>query len=489
MAKSRSMRIHRLPSRQSAQPHRLTLVGAAADAAEPDITHLQTCIQDARQGGLDGDQGPADPTDFHNLRGRLETARSKFPPLYREEFVDPFIAAVDELGPAGFADVLLRDPRRVRTAGLLLDMAHAILQRGERFQLPAANAFQEVVGDLYDGFLSAEDRQDVKPPDLGTTPPLVKWGNPRSGPYTWPGDATKVFDARAGVVNLPPANARKGLLAWAALGHETAGHDILHADRGLQNELTQAVRAGVAKVSESLAEYWSSRIDETASDVLGILNMGPAAAIGLIGYFRGLNKAFDGTAVLRNDGPSDDPHPADIVRGFLAAETVALLPFGQSAAWSKVIAAETDKDVRTIVLAEQAVSPEHARESARLVADAIANTKVRALEGHSLGDIQTWRDRDEQKIRIVRHALITADGLPEQSGEAEIFATHVVAGAVMEALANGNDLPVVFDRMIAILDKEHERNPVWGPLFVRFPGDIARHVAYVPHRRVAEEVD
>jgi hypothetical protein len=455
----------------------------ATVSAAPDISHMQMCIEDVRQSALDGDQGPADPLDFGNLRGRLEAARSKFPPLYRQEFVDPYIAAMDQLGAQGFATILIQDPQRRRAAGLVLDMAHAILQRGEQFQLRAANAFQEMVGDLYDGFLSAEDREGVNPPDLGTTPPLIKWGNPRSGPYTWGGDATRVFGARAGVVSLPPANARKGLLAWSALPHEAAGHDILHADNGLQNQLAAAVRTSLQDMGDGLAEYWSSRIDETASDVLGILNMGPAAGIGLVGFFRGFNKAFSGVAKLRGSGPAGDPHPADVVRGYLAAEVVALLPFTQHAAWSSIIASETDADATAINLAGVSLSKAKARESAKRVAAAIVNTRMPSLEEHALGSIQTWRDSDEDKVGIVRQALTTAGDVPDQ-GSSGIFATHVVAAAVIEALANGADIPVIFERMISILAGMHAENPVWGPLFVRHPGDIQQHRIYIPQLHV-----
>jgi len=163
-----------------------------------------------------------------------------------------------------------------------------------------------------------------------------------------------------GIVNLPPANARHGLLAWPALGHETGGHDILHADNGLLDEVSGAVRTALSadNATKQLADYWASRIDETASDVLGILNMGPAPAIGLIGFFRGLNAAFTGNATLRNTGPSNDPHPADIVRGFLAAATVRQLEFSDASAWGDVIEAETQKDVNTIRLAGKNVSTE-----------------------------------------------------------------------------------------------------------------------------------
>jgi len=446
----------------------------------PDISHLDVCIEDVRQAAVDSDTGPDDTADYDQLRGRLEAARNKFPPVYRQDFVEPYVATINRLGPMEFMKVLIQDPTRERAAGLMLDMAHAVLQRSERHQIGALNAFEELVSDIYDGFLSDEDRNGINRPDHRTTSPLVKFGRPAFGPYTWSVDATEVFGAHAAVVNLPPANARRGLLAWSALGHETAGHDVLHADNGLQDELADAVRAALMDLGGNLADYWSSRIDETAADVMGVLNMGLAAGIGLVGYFRGLRKAFTGQAVLRNKGPSSDAHPADIVRGFLAAETVALLTFSQSAAWSKVIADETAKDVGTIILADQTVTTVQARESARRVAGAIANTKARSLEHHALSEIQTWRDKDENIVRAVRGALVTAGALPDL-GQDRIFASHIVAAAVIEALDNGNDLALIFDRMIGILAQMKDKNPVWGPLFVRHPGNISRDLAYVPH--------
>ena len=208
---------------------------------QPDIGNQVACVEDARLAGLDGDPGPPDPTSFFPLRGRLEAVRSKFPPLYRETVVEPFIRKLDELGETGFIQVLLSDPKRESTAGLMLDIAQAILQKGEGFNERATDSFQQVASDLYDGFLSAEDRKAVQPPEEATTAPLVKWGRPKDGPYTWPIDATRSFDLGAGIVSLPPANARRGILAWAALGHETAGHDILHADVGLEDQLATAV--------------------------------------------------------------------------------------------------------------------------------------------------------------------------------------------------------------------------------------------------------
>lgn len=80
----------------------------------------------------------------------------------------------------------MQDPRRERAAGVMLDIAHSILQNGEGFESVATDAFEEVVSDLYDGFLGAAERSGLKLPDNTKLAPLVKWGNPDFGPCTWP---------------------------------------------------------------------------------------------------------------------------------------------------------------------------------------------------------------------------------------------------------------------------------------------------------------
>ncbi len=243
---------------------------------KPDISNLRGLIEDAKKAFLDNDMGPEDPTDYSELRGRLEASRNKFPPLYRKIDVEPYIRTLDELGEAGFISILLRDPTKERLAGLMLDIAQSILQNGEKYSEIALDAFEEVVSDLYDGFLSAEDRRGVNPPDKETIPPLVKFGNPGFGPYTFTVDATASFGCQTGIVSLPPSHTRLALIGWAAVGHEACGHDILHADTGMFEELTTAVQTALEQqgLKDGLPEYWSSRIDETASDCLGILNMG-----------------------------------------------------------------------------------------------------------------------------------------------------------------------------------------------------------------------
>jgi hypothetical protein len=456
---------------------------------DPDISNLANCVEDARLAGLDQDPGASDPTDFHALRGRLQAARPRFSPLYQQVALDPFVVTLDRLGESGFNQLLIQDPDRTSTAGLMLDIAQALLQRGEKIEVKALGGFEEVVSDLYDGFLSAEDRRGVNPPDKETDPPLVKFGNPQSGPYTWPADATQSFGLKVAVVNLPPVNARRGLLAWPALGHETAGHDILHADNGLLSQVSSAVRAGLIqdKGTASLAAYWADRIDETASDVFGILNMGPAAGIGLIGFFRGLNAAFGGGPKLRTIGPAADPHPADILRGFLAAATVRLLEFDEAAAWAAVIERETEKDLAAIRLAGRAVDPKVAKASAEVVARVIVTHPMDSLESHALGEIQTWRNEDEDIVQQLASSLTTANPVPANF-PTKIYAAHMVAAATGAALQQGANIPALFQRMLDLLKAKHDTNPLFGPLFVRHPGNITRDRAYMPFQLSDEEV-
>jgi hypothetical protein len=269
----------------------------------------------------------------------------------------------------------------------------------------------------------------------------------------------------AAVVSLPAANATGGLLAWPALAHEAAGHDILEADDGLREELARAVRKEVraARIDPAVGGYWAERIDEAAADVLGVLNMGPAAAVGLVGYFRALNGVWRGTSSLRSAGAAEDPHPADLARAYLAAETVRLLSFQGAGAWADRLVAEADRDRDRIRFGDLPVTPEAARASAAAVARAIVKTRVRSLEGRSLGEIQDWSDRDEAVVAALRPALREAVGQPRAGRYVKgAYAAHAVAAAVYEAVAGGANPARVQERMVSVLEGMHLRNPSWA---------------------------
>jgi hypothetical protein len=441
--------------------------------AKLNLKGLAAGTADSLKAAKSAAKGPADLNSAAKIAAALAPVRGTLPAAYRETYYDPLVADVKGLTAADFA-WLRKHPDNTP----FWDAVQAVLQNASGYESKATDAFQEVVGDLYDGFLSAEDRVGVKPPDYEVIPPLVKWGNPDSGPYTWPVDAMLGMKIPIGVVNLPPAHAHCGVLGWATLGHETGGHDILGADKGLLKEIAAVTNAAVKKAGQPawMADYWSERIDETAADVLGLINMGPAAGIGMVGYFRGLMGAWTGVAKLRSDGPADDPHPADIVRGYLAAATVRLLSFSGKNDWAAAIEAETDKDLTAITLAGHSVTRAAARQAADAVARAIADTKLATLEQRSLRSIQDWKDADEAVAAKLQSELVKGKTVVPAAIADASYATHVVAAAVY-AVVLGRATPAnVFPAMVGMLKNMHDDNPSWGPLFVGHRGDSSRHI-------------
>jgi len=224
------------------------------------------------------------------------------------------------------------------------------------------------------------------------------------------------------------------------------------------------------------------------ADVLGVLNLGPAAGIGVIAYFRGIDAALGYGPTLSSDGPADDPHPADLVRGYLAAEVTRLLLFSNAGLWADAIIKETDKDAKAITLAGAKVTMLQAKKSAAVVAQTIAATKLDALDSHAFSEIQNWRDGDELLVAKLMPSLSTAASLPATYAGGT-YAAHVVSAAVMAALENAAPIAKIFGRMIVVLKQMHDANPSWGPLYVVHPGDIARDfvIGYRPPAKVVRK--
>ncbi len=449
--------------------------------AKLNLKGLAAATADSRAAASSTSKGPADLATLDAIKTALAPVRPTLPPVYRDKFYDPLVTSVNRLTPGDFQS-LKKHPDNTP----FWDAVQAVLQNASGYESTATDAFEEVVSDLFDGFLSAEDRVGVKPPDYEVIPPLVKWGNPDSGPYTWPADSMGRLKIETSVVSLPPAHAHGGLLGWATLGHETGGHDIMGADKGLLKELTDVTHAALLRAGQPgwMAAYWSERIDETGADVLGLINMGPAAGIGLVGYFRGLMGAWTGVAKLRSDGPANDPHPGDVVRGYLAAATVRRLSFAQRRRWAAAIEAETDKDAGSIRLAGHTVTAAKAKRVAAVVAQAIADTPLLALEKRSLRGIQDWHDTDEAIATALRPVLASGGtAIPANPG-GTIYATHVVAAAVIAAALGDATPATLFASMIGMLKAMHDHNPSWGPLFVGHRGDSGRHVVAVRPREL-----
>ena len=134
------------------------------------------------------------------------------------------------------------------------------------------------------------------------------------------------------------------------------------------------------------------------------------------------------------------------------------------------------------LIAISAVSAAVAQKSAEIVSNAIVTTPMQSLENHAIGDIQTWRDSDEAIAQQLRGSLTTANPIP--AGLTGFFAAHLVAAATISALTQGANIPLIFSRMIDLLKSLNDKNPAFGPLRVRHPGNMVRDRAYIPHAEV-----
>lgn len=452
---------------------------------ETELTALTLDAAAAVDAGL---HGPDDVFDHAEVLRRLQAANAALPPIYQGAVGEPLYETFDRIGPEGWADVLGRDPELSGIGLLGLDLFQAVAQRGEGYLMAETEAFQEVVSDLYDGFLSAGDRVGVRPPEHGVAPPLVKWGRPFAGPYAWTAPATRLYGCGAGVVSMSTAFAASGLAAWGAVGHETAGHHVLHADEGLREALAKAVRDKLRKATKGfsddkkesddlrafLTDYWSERIDESASDVLGVVNMGPAAAIALIAYFRSLSLVAGGQARLSPVGSASAVHPAPLARGLLMASAVGACSFQGSKKWRSLIEQEVEADRPddgALFLAGRKVPVAAVAASADCVVTAILTHKTEELEGKSLIEIQDWREHDQQIVEALTLSAVLADEAPPTELQGGLYAAHAVAAAIMGALVTGRPNEAQA-RMIEMIQSMHRRNPSWSALFAMHPGDV-----------------
>src|SRR5262245_59532025 len=86
------------------------------------------------------------------------------------------------------------------------------------------------IADFSRSFLAHEKRARLSLPLVERLPPLATFRRDGAlGPYTYPADVvSNIIGADVAIVSMPSTYAGHPLV-WAALAHETGGHDIVHA--------------------------------------------------------------------------------------------------------------------------------------------------------------------------------------------------------------------------------------------------------------------
>lgn len=435
----------------------------------PDLTNLPNLVQEVKR---TASQNPVDhvriPETVRELFRKLWQANDQLSSDHQMKFALPLITHLERKVERSRGDLVLDPVEReaIRTVLLNGNVCPRIPGALPGSFCQATMAGQELVTDLYSNFV---DTSESPSPPHRRTPTLHNW-HPTDGPHTYHIAHMENLGLRSTLVSMPVINSLGGLLAWTTYAHEVAGHNNLHAKNCLNGELQNVFRSSLRwnySVDSSLVEYWSSRVDETVSDVLGLLSLGPAAGIGLVGYFRGLSE----NNRLRANGLANDPHPSDLVRGLLAAKVIRKLNFVNAGEWETALENEVLKDypltqrynaqgrsVRfpaSIQLGSQHYSYDQVVHSVDAVATIALDTPLGCMGNQALSQLRAWNDNDmERTAKLMEY-------MQGRNIQPLLFrASHVVSAATLAALKRDANIQRIFKRMIDLLSQLHLDNSV-----------------------------
>ncbi len=447
----------------------------------------------------------------------VSAGANMLPRVYSDGYAQPLEQNVKRL--------LQLDAARRLESGTVETLTAAVYQHHRN---GAANAqqldrFLAVISNLYRSFLDKTKRAAANVPLTATLPPLAMFQHSgESGPFTVTSEqVNRLIGASSGVVSMPATYADDPFI-WAALAHETGGHDVTHADSGLLDELAQNVPMALAGMPtpqgisrKDLAQLWAHWIDEASADVYGLLNIGPAFAPNLAVFFAALEAEGANVAptlrTVSGFDPNDpsqtlDPHPTDILRLHLAAgviDTLTGLAKESRDKYNQMI-----DDLATILATGPTVtirgniplSRDHLQtidvqvpladmqQAARNIGGFIATAKLATLGGHSIQEIETWDNNDEARALAVKNAVLAGQSIANLGDDAQLL-----AGVTLALL----DRPDLYDPATRALndglDLSFKRDPIWGApqpdaIFIRYyarPSGKRRRRAIPEHAAAA----
>src|SRR5262249_39608738 len=106
--------------------------------------------------------------------------------------------------------------------------------------------------------------------------------------------------------------------------------------------------------------------------------------------------------------------------------------------------------------------------AARRVGQIIATSKLRALQGRSIQDIETWDDHDEEIAQAIAEAIAARQRI---IGHGD--ASQHLDGDSMAVLHKAGQYDADQESLNAALDDSYRKDPIWGALIP--------HHAFHPH--------
>ncbi len=428
-----------------------------------------------------------DPFDAAQLRDAIQAGAPLLPRAYQQGYSDPLANALPGL-VTRIRDELQQDapgasPEQIAQAGVHLfePLVGAAFDPSVVGVRPSLRRFLAVISDLYRSFLSKAQRAPANVPLVEQLPPLATFAHkPDDGPFTIPADdMSKLCGSKIGVVSLP-SSYRDHPLIWAALAHETGGHDVLHADANLLPEL----RAGVADLLADrrfFGQLWGYWMDEAASDVYGLLNVGPAFAINLAAFFTTLVHQIAtqiplgmlGNQSFVDEKKQLDPHPTDILRLHLALGVIenlhglnvtdrgmyvqAIEQLARDCANGATRIEFLSRDSAGQFQVIETFDLDDMAKAARRVGAFIADTPLGALGGHSVQEIETWDNHDEGGALAIAKQLLDGRPVAGLGDDAQ-----QLAGATLALLQDPSAYARVTKSLQEALDESFARDPIFG---------------------------
>ncbi len=456
--------------------------------------------------------------DEPGIRPRLANARDVqaatakgaplLPLVYREGFAAPMAAALphvlDNLAHEMASGEKTRAEAQTRLEVLYAPVYQHALGLTRVNAGPQLKRFLAVVSNLFRSFSDADKRAAAGVNLVTLTPPLACFqaDTGRQGPYTIESDLMQQhLGIQIGIVSLP-ATYRNHPVIWSVLSHEVCGHDVVHADAGLLNEMIDAVQAMLAPgfsphkpldhaaLSALLWSYW---MDEAAADVYGVLNMGPTFAPSLAAFLAAFRAHLKGgkrpdapprvaTAASPRDNEGGDDtledHPIDLLRFYLLLGAIDAMPKldavvrADYVASIEAIAGLIAGGVNTIhvegkvnlgsgkrLAVKDDIPLLQAADAARKVGRLIATHQFKALNGRSIQDIETWDDADEAAAQAIAARLAQRQSVVGLGDDAQLL-----AGATLALLRDAKLYDDVQTRLNEALDDSFRTDPIWRGL-------------------------
>ncbi|MCK5613030.1 hypothetical protein KAR91_64755, partial [Candidatus Pacearchaeota archaeon] len=226
---------------------------------------------------------------------------SRLPNAYQSNVLRPFLGYLEGLGEDRFNELFQSAGHELslenrRTKKGIEEVSEALLQMHHEPQYDTSffsdlNAAQAIISSLFDGLLLSKNAT-IRKIAAGILPPLAKRSHSQS-PYAISSEKEVLtpLDIRCGIVSFPAEFFSGGLLAWGSLAHEVSGHHFLQSIDGLIPELKLRTLMGLINTLtfeyyDILGPYWVACAEETACDILGVLNIGPSFGYSLLALLR-----------------------------------------------------------------------------------------------------------------------------------------------------------------------------------------------------------